>query len=111
MVTFCAICCGVAGTGATSEPPVEAGSNSTQVVQVLGVGAFGVVLADGPCHSGMGVSPVAFTRNITGLVSTPAKPTAPGAVGWYGASSTFRSTVAVLEGQALFNAIKLDTEV
>src|SRR6266567_4741724 len=111
MVTACAICCGVAGAGATSGPPVEAGSNSTHVVQVLGVGAVWFVLFAGPSHSGIGVSPVAFTRNMTGLVSMPAKPGPVEDVGWYGASSTFRSTVAVLDGHALFRAIKLETEV
>ena len=93
------------------DPPVEAGSNNTQVVQVLGVGAVWLVLFAGPSHSGIGVSPVAFARNMTGLVSMPAKPGAVEDIAWYGASSTFRSTVGMLAGHELFKEIKLDTEV
>src|SRR5262252_1632327 len=93
--TICAICCGVAGTGAVAGPAALAGSSSTQLNQVSGVALAGVVDWFGPIHNGMGVSPFAFTTKMTGLVSIAALPSVPPLSGWYGASTTLRALVGV----------------
>jgi hypothetical protein len=49
--------------------PLPAGSMSTQLTQVSGVGLVGFVDAKGPCQSGWAVNPCALTTRITGLSS------------------------------------------
>ena len=87
--------------GRTPPLALDAGSISTHVFQVGGVGLFALVDPDGPCQSGVGVKPVCNTSPMTGLSSMAGA----------GNSAVARAFAGVAAGQALFRAVRLAPEL